>query len=383
MKSLTPRTLAAVATLSLFTGASALAEVDVDLRGGLGYDSNAFELNPAVGEQDGYFTELEATVEATGTAAGGWTKKGDIGVSAQLFESDVSDASEGRFYVRAGGDSAEEYGEHGWEWSLRYQARDKTYVSRLTGLVATDGAGNEIGDRYDSATGDFWAEWRLPGMAFGRLSLKASVEDRNYLEDYEQFAVDRLDYRQFGIGPGYELGGRDRQLRINLTLEERVYRDRRASDAAGDPVAGTDLEYRYYAADARYRHRFTRRSALELKGGYDIREDNGVGHDDRTEWYGGVEWSWRFKDDGRLSVEGEYSSRVFDQQVVGDPTINDELPEKTGFDARIRYIRPFPFVDIRGFQLVTDVVWESFENSRDVRYTYDRLIGFIGIRQQF
>jgi hypothetical protein len=383
MKTRTTKTLAVAATLGLFAGASAYAESDIDLRGGIGYDSNAFDLNPVVGEQAGYFTELEATVEANGVSEKGWVKLADIGVSAQLFESGLSDADNGRFYVRARADAAEKYDEHGWEWSLRYQVREKTYVSQLTGLVATDDAGNEIGDRYDSGAGDFQAQWRLPGTAFGRLSLEATVAERNYLEDYEQFGLDRLDYTEYSIGPGYEIGGRDHRLRINLTLEERAYRDRRASDAAGDPVAGTDLEYRYYAVDVSSRHRLSRRSAFELTGGYEIREDNGVGYADRTEWYAGLEWSLRFADDSRLSLEGEYSSRIFDQQVVGDPTINDEIPEKVGFDARIHYDRPFPFLDIRGFSLVADVRWESFDNSRDVRYVYDRTVGYIGVRKEF
>lgn len=375
--------LLALAAIGLFTGGRALAETNVDLRGGLGYDSNVFELSPDIGERDGFYTELEASVEATGTAARGWTKRADIGVSGQLFESAVDDGNRGRFYVRARGDSAEKYGEHGWEWSLRYQLRDQTYVSRLTGLVATDPVGNEIDDRYDSGHGELEAQWRLPGKAFGRLSLDAAVSDRNYRRDYEQFGLDRLDYYQYGIGPGYQIGEGDDQFRVRLMAEERAYRDRRTSDAAGNPVAGTDLEYRYYSAEARFRHRFDGRSAVSLTGGYEIREDNGVGFADRTEWHAGVEWSWRLSRDSRLRLEGEYRSRVFDGQVVGDPTINDESPEKKGFDARIQYSRPFPFLDIRGFSLVAEGRWESFDNSSDARYAYDRVIGFLGVRQDF
>lgn len=375
--------LLALAAIGLFAGGRALAETDVELRGGLGYDSNVFELSPDIGERDGFYTELEASVEGIGTATGGWTKKADIGVSGQLFESAVDDGDNGRFYVRARGESAEKFGEHGWEWSLRYQMRDQTYVSRLTGLVATDAVGNEIDDRYDSGQGELQAQWRFPGKAFGRLSLDAAVSDRNYRQDYQQFGLDRLDYYQYGIGPGYEIGEGDSQFRVRLMAEERAYRDRRTSDAAGNPVAGTDLEYRYYSAEARLRHRFDRRSAVSLTGGYEIREDNGVGFADRTEWHAGVEWSWRFSGDSRLRLEGEYRSRVFDGQVVGDPTVNDESPEKKGFDARIQYSRPFPFLDIRGFSLVIEGRWESFDNSSDARYAYDRAIGFLGVRQDF
>jgi len=383
MRTRNPGIWIATTVLGLLAGVNASAESDIDLRGGLGYDSNAYEFNDVLGEQDGFFTEMEATVNAEGLTTSGWRKQADIGATGRLYESSLRDADRGRIYVRARGDSAEKYDEHGWDWALRYAMRDQTYVSRLTGQVATDGLGNEIGNRYDSGRADLRAQWRFPGRKFGRFSVGATAADRNYVEDYEQFGLERLDYYEYGVGPGYEVGGRDRSLRVNLKLEERIYRDRRSSDAAGNPVAGTDLGYKYYAVDARYQHRLTRRSALELVGGYDIREDNGVGHADRTQWNVGIEWTQRFRDDGRLTMESEYSSRVFDQQFVGDPTINDEAPEKKGFDVRLRYARPFPFVDIRGFSLVLEAEWESFDNSDDERYAYDRLVGFVGVRQEF
>jgi hypothetical protein len=50
---------------------------------------------------------------------------------------------------------------------------------------------------------------------------------------------------------------------------------------------------------------------------------------------------------------------------------------------QLRYARPFPFVEIRGFSLVLEAEWESFDNTDDERYTYDRFIGFLGVRQEF
>jgi hypothetical protein len=40
-------------------------------------------------------------------------------------------------------------------------------------------------------------------------------------------------------------------------------------------------------------------------------------------------------------------------------------------------------VDIRGFSLVIEAELQSYDNNDDERYTYDRLIGFIGVRQEF
>ncbi len=374
--------LATAATLWLLAGAAA-AESDIDLKGGVGYDSNPYDLNSIVGVRDGFFTELDATVEAIGFSSGGWRKRADIGFSGKLYESSLRDADEARLYVRARGNSEERYDQNGWEWSLRYQGRDRTYVNRLTGEVGTDGNGNDIGDRFDNGAADLSAAWRLPGWKLGRLSLEASVLDRNYLDDYEEFGLERLDYYEYALTPGYDYENRRNEVRVRLRAAERRYDDRRTNDADGDPVPGTDLEYRYYGVDARYRHRFSRRIMVELTGRYETREDNGVGYGDRTIWSAGAEWNLRLPRDNRLSIEGEYGSRVFDQQVVGDPTVNDEQPEKKGFQGSIRYSRPFPFVDIRGFSLVIEADWESYDNSRDERYTYDRVTGFLGVRKDF
>ncbi len=383
MKLTSRETFAAVATLGLLVCGRAHGESEVDLRGGFGYDSNAFELNPSIGEREGIYTELDATVSAESIAAKGWIKRGDIGVTGRLYESGMSDADEARFHVRARGDSSEKYSDNGWGWSLRSLLRDQTYVSRLTGLVATDDAGNEIDDRYDSFAGELRAGWRLPGGTFGRLTLEGTATYRNYLKDYEQFGLERLDYTEYALTPEYQLGRGDNNLRIRLKAEQREYPARRISDAIGNPVPGTDLEYRYYGIDARYQQRVSRRSTLELTGDYDIREDNGVGYDDRTQWDVGIEWTWRHASRSRLEMEVKYSSRVFDQQVTGDPTINDEVPEKKGFDLTVRYARPFPFLDIRGFSLVAEASTESYDNNDDIRFAYDRLVGFFGIRQEF
>jgi hypothetical protein len=371
------------AVLALLAGANAAAETDIDLRGGFGYDSNPYEVGDTLDEQSGFFTEAEAIVNAEGTAAKGWHKQVDLGVFGRLHETDLRDADRARMFVRARGDSAEEYDEHGWDWALRYRVRDETYVSRLTGEVATDDLGNEIGDRYDSGRADLLLQWRFPGRKFGRFSVEATAADRNYLKDYQQFGLEQLDYYEYAVGPGYELDSRDSNLSVKLLYEKRIYDDRRVDDATGAPVAGTDLEYEYYGVEARYRHRFTRRSALELTGGYDLREDNGVGYADRTRWNVGVEWTQRFRDDGRLAMESEYRSRVYDEQFSEDPTINDEEPEKKGFEVRVSYSRPFPFVDIRGFSLVIEAELQSYDNNDDDRYTYDRVIGFLGVRQEF
>lgn len=374
---------AALAALFCLAGGTASAAHELDLRADLGYDSNVFDLNKSIGERDGMFSLLEAGFSAEDTSPSGWNMGMDAGAAAQLFESSVNDGDEARYFVRVRGDSGGKRREHVFDWALRYRLHDSTYVSRFTGLVATDGAGTEIGDRFDNSVSDLRAAWHFPGGGYGRVSLEGYAVTRNYLRDYASLGLERLDYNQFGLEPEYEVGGRDSNFRITLTLALRQYGDRRVSDVSGNPVAGTDLEYRYYGVDARYEHELTRTNVLEFSGGYDIREDNGIGFDDRTRWNTGVEWIYRPAAQIRLSVELEWSSRVFDRPVTGDPTINDETPEKKGYRLNVKYVRPFPGVKTRGVSLLAEAWWESFDNTDDVRFSYDRLEAFAGIRKEF
>lgn len=374
---------AAFSALGVLVSGTAWAGQELDLRAGLGYDSNPFELNQTIGERAGTYAQLEAAFLAEGIASTGWSKAAEVGATAQVFESGMSDGDEEKYFVRVLGNSNEKRNEHGWEWSLQAQMRDETYVSRFTGTVATDDLGNEIGDRYDKLTGDFQAAWHFPGGRFGRFSVEGAATYKNYLTDYEELGLERLDYEEYEIRPGYDVGGRDQNLRIGLNYSQRQYRDRRVSDAAGNLVAGTDLEYQYYGFDTRFQRDLTRKNTLELTGGYDIRKDNGAGFGDRTRWYAGIEWTYRPGTDTRLVIDFEWNSRVLDNQVAGDPTINDEVPDKQGYEFNVRYTTPFPGLKSHGYLLYAEAGSESYDNSDDVRYAYDRTAAFIGIRKIF
>lgn len=380
-RSLLYPTIALLAPLAL-ASASASAAGEFDARAELGYDSNVFDLNESVGERDGALTRLEATFKATGVSSTGWIKSAEIGAVADLHEPDLSDGNEETYFVRVRGDSNGDRGDHSFDWSLRYRMHDRTFVSRFTGEKATTAAGTGIPNRFDSAIGDLRMAWHFPGGRYGRISVEGSAVTKNYLTDYRSLGLDRLDYEEYGLQPAYEASGRDRSLRIGLPLSLRRYRNRRVSDLAGNPNAGTDLEYRYYGIDARYEHELTRADTLEITGAYEIRDDNGVGFSDRTRWNAGVEWTHRPARLVRLSVQFDWSSRVFDHRLPGDPTIDDEAPDKQGYRVNLRYSRPFPGLRARGIALVAEAGWESFDNSVDVRFSYDRLRAFVGIRME-
>ena len=89
-KSSAPLT-AAFSALGMLVSGTACAGQEFDLRADLGYDSNPFELNQTIGERAGAYAQLKAAFLAEGIASTGWTKAAEIGATAQMFESGMSD----------------------------------------------------------------------------------------------------------------------------------------------------------------------------------------------------------------------------------------------------------------------------------------------------
>lgn len=371
-----------LASALLFTSATSLAEVKADARLDLGYDSNPYTLSDGVGEEGGMFMALDASAEATRETGGGGELGVDAGVAARLFGSSMSDANEQQYFVRVGGETGGKRRDHIFDWALRYRLRDSTYVSRATGDVATSG-GSSIGDRYDSGIADLVGTWHLPGGTWGRVSLEGTAESKDYREDYASLGLDRLDYTQFGLEPQYEYERGANSVRVKLPWAVRQYRDRRVSDVNGLPVAGTDLEYTYYGLDLRYAREISKVDEVGFTGGYETRSDNGVGYGDRKRWQTGVEWTHKPAKGEKLSAGVDYSSRVFDRPVTGNPLINDETPEKKGFALDVKYERPFPGVAVPDLALLGAARWESYSNSSDPIYEYDRYELFAGVRKEF
>lgn len=369
--------------LTLFAAAPARAATQLELQGVAGYDSNVFHLNDSIGVRDGMFADLDAGFGIEWEQFARGVVGLDWGAAARLYESGVSDGNEEKYFVRLRGTSGGKRSEHAFDWALRYRVLNSTYVSRFTGVVATDAGGMQIGDRFDSSIGDFRGAWHFPRGDYGRVSVEAAVEAKDYRNDYAALGLDQLDYSQYEVTPEWETGRRTDTLRIRLPLALRQYRDRRASDVNGNPVAGTDLEYTYYGMDARYQHELTRASTLEFSGGYELRHDNGIGYDDRARWNVATEWSYRPEGRVHLSAGLEYSSRVLDRPVTGNPLINDETPDKRGYTANGKYLAPFPGVEVKDLSLLAEMRWESFDNSNDVRFSYDRLEAYAGVLKRF
>lgn len=379
---------AGLASTLLAGSVSAGAAVNLTLESDVGYDSNVFTLSDGIGVRGGTFIQLNLDAGADLLEIGQWQTGVDAGLSAQKFGSSVEDGNNTQAFARIKGDSGGKRADHRFQWALRYRDRNSTYVSHFTGDVATYG-GAPIGDRYDSGILDASAEWRLPEAAIGRFSLSGGAVSKNYKEDYDGLVngalepIDRLDYNEFELRPALEFGSKADTFRVRLPVSVRKYRDRRINDDNGAPIPGTDLEYRYLGIDLRYQHDLSKASRLAFSGDVERRADNGSGYGDLQRWSVGSDWSWRSAADQRLSAGLKWSSRALNNTNASDPTVVDESPDKKGYTLSLDGQTPFPGVNIKGLALVAELNWESFRNTNDDRYTYDRWETFLGVRKEF
>lgn len=128
---------------------------------------------------------------------------------------------------------------------IAYKRDKHSYISHRTGDLATF-SGTSIGERYESDKMRLYSRLSYRVLAQLKLTLKSRFVVRDYLNDYENLGMERLDYQQWMVEPGlaYDLTKR-LTLSLSAPIGERAYENRRAQDISGNAQAGTDLEYRY------------------------------------------------------------------------------------------------------------------------------------------
>ncbi|MDH5737493.1 MAG: hypothetical protein OEZ23_04250, partial [Gammaproteobacteria bacterium] len=149
-----------------------------------------------------------------------------------------------------------------------YDRKDKTYVSRFTGLVPVSG-GQELNDRFSyTQYGVFGNLDYYMGKAT-RVSLDIEYKTKDYAEDYVDIGRTNFDYSQWKIKPmiRHQI---NRELRVgfSLPLAFREYDDRSAQDLLGADIIPSDLEYDYKGLDLSLEYEPARNLSMEI--GYKI-----------------------------------------------------------------------------------------------------------------
>lgn len=367
---------AALATLTAGPAIALAADGEVTLRLTAGYDTNPNRVSHA-GEPAGMFSEqrLDATLRFAPERRAGWFL--DLRARQRLHESSVADADARSALVSTGVDLKPVDGRRR-SLSLRLGARGATYettfVDPETGRVfeyAPSGDPSAVPtplpERFDYRSGAAFADLRWRVKRRVRLSLDTSLEDRDYLEDYESAGLDSLDFRALSIEPGVLFrAGRIVTVHAALPTSRRDYDDRPALDSGGAPVAGTSREYRFQGL----RLAFTVRPSKSLRLRADVRRT------DRTDRYAGhydsqadTVYLWLERSFGERAELELYVSRTrYDYDNAAVPDDPTGLARGGRFATMLsryeRALRP-------GLRLFAEVGSQSGDN-HDPALSYDR-----------
>ncbi len=263
--------------------------------------------------------------------------------------------------------------------SANHRTKDKTYVSKTTGLVATFG-GQSIADRYDSKQNNYLAELSYKPYNYLKLETSYRTRDKSY-QEFEIAGLSNLDYshQELVLGMEYkasELG----KFYLNLGVRQREYDDKRTKDLDGVDIIDSNLIYDYHTVNIGYIYRPSKDIRWKYSYRYEDRTDNGSGYFDANSGYLSIAGKYRLGDYHFLKSRIKYSRFSFINQLdPGEEPLDEDAKEKQGVSLMVGYEWVVATLFDSNFALYLELEYSNFDNT-DLFYDYDRSIASLGIR---
>ncbi|MFC1602845.1 hypothetical protein ACFL3U_04710 [Pseudomonadota bacterium] len=354
--------------------ASAL-EIDAALSSG--YDSNPFKLTDRLDPDGGWFagTKIKATQKI-----GDFRLRGSI--DGRAFEGNLNEADnstlklEGRYLKNYTllSKKATSY------VKLQYTNKDKTYVKRSTGEVATS-SGQKIKDRYD------YKNWK--GVLKTSVNLTGSIKtgielshlERSY-DDPNIASLSNLDYDQSELTNSWQFDqNKQSTLQLSLNIAQRVYDNKREKTLLGSSIAGTDLEYDYYSVSVAHKYKFSSNLKTKLALEYKERRDSGTGYYDTDEYKVSARIKYKIQKGLKLTAKALYHDLSYVNDLSADED-DENLPGKDGYTLTIQIDKKLKAIKSLPINLFANIKYDDYD-SNDTIYSYDRVQLFAGIEIAF
>ncbi len=263
--------------------------------------------------------------------------------------------------------------------AANYRAKDKTYVSKTTGLVATFG-GRSIADRYDSTQINYLGELSYKLHKFLKLDISYQSREKIY-QDYDIAGLSNLDYAQQFVQLGMQYKASDvGRFYLNLAVKQREYIDKRIKDLEGIDIAATDLIYDYHTVNIGYIFRPGKDIRWKFAYNYEDRADNGLGYFNANSGYLSIAGKYRFGNYHFLKSRVKYSQFSFVNQLdQGEDPLDEEAKEKQGVSLMVGYEWVVATLFDSNFAVYLELEYSNFDNTNTI-YTYERSMASIGIR---
>lgn len=263
--------------------------------------------------------------------------------------------------------------------AANYRTKDKTYVSKTTGLVATFG-GQSIADRYDSDQINYLGELSYKPHKFLKLDISYQSRDKTY-QEFEIPGLSNLDYTQQYTQLGMQYKASDvGRFYLNVAIKQREYLDKRAKDLDGADITDTDLIYDYHTVNIGYIYRPSKDIRWKYAYNYEDRTDNGTGYYNANSGYLSIAGKYRLGDYHFLKSRMKYSRFSFVNQLDrGEDPLDEEAKEKQGASLMIGYEWIVATLFDSNFAVYLELEHSNFDNT-NVIYAYERSMASIGIR---
>ncbi len=354
-----------------------LYALESDLALYLGYDDNPYKLSDDFDPDGGWFLD---TILKAQHKYENFRFRGNL--KHRTYENSLDDADNTSMAVDARYRKKHEIaGKRAYSSVLlKYGIRDKTYVSRTTGMIGTSG-GQEIRDRYDYK---YWAAKAKTSIKITK-PLKVELE-LDYLDkDYDHPSVSglsNLDYRQLELSNDWKYAYSDTsRFGLTLSASRREYDNKRSKNLLGLSVPGTDLTYNYGSISVSHRYDFTSKLQSKIKYEYEERSDNGSGYYDYDSHKGSAALRYMVKDGLTLKASLLYQKLEYDYAIVVDEN-DDPLPGKDGYTAKLRLQKDLELSKTTPAYLFAEVKYDTYDSNTPV-YEYDRAQALIGVNINF
>ena len=263
--------------------------------------------------------------------------------------------------------------------SANHRTKDKTYVSKTTGLVATFG-GQSIADRYDSKQINYLAELSYKPYKYLKLETSYRVRDKSY-QAFEIARLSNLDYSHQELVLGMEYKASEvGKFYLNVGVRQREYVDKRTKDLDGVDIIDSNLLYDYHEVNIGYIYRPSKDTRWKYSYQYEDRTDNGSGYFDANSGYLSIAGKYRLGDYHFLKSRVKYSRFSFINQLdPGEDPLDEDAKEKQGASLMVGYEWVVATLFDSNFALYLELEYSNFDNTNLV-FDYDRSMASLGIR---